>query len=120
MSAGIYNIDLEQGSDYGLDITYKDGSGAVFDLTSSYSARMDIRDSPTSSGSHISLTNSNGRLILHTSSSATPNIKINLSSGETAALDFDTAFYDLEISSGGSTAEKVIRGRVKLIKEYTK
>ena len=117
MSAGIYNIDLEQGSDYGLDIVYKDGDGDLIDLTS-YGARMDIKDSPDSDAI-TSLTNTNGGLIIHTIATSSPNIQISMTAGATAALDFDNEFYDLEVFSGISVS-KVLRGRVKLIKEITK
>ena len=108
MSAGTYDFNIEQGADYALDITYKDGAGAVVDLSDGYSATMHIRESSGSVSPLITLTNANSRVIFHASSSATPN------------MNFGTAFYDLELSSGGSSAEKVIRGRVKLIKEFTK
>ena len=120
MSAGTYDFNIEQGADYALDITYKDGAGAVVDLSDGYSATMHIRESSGSVSPLITSTNANSRVIFHASSSATPNIKLRLSSTETGNLNFGTAFYDLELSSGGSSAEKVIRGRVKLIKEFTK
>ena len=45
MSAGVYNIEIEQGGDYALAVTYKDSAGLVFDLTSGYTAKMNIKES---------------------------------------------------------------------------
>ena len=45
MSAGVYNIEIEQGGDYTLAVTYKDSAGAVFDLSSGYTAKMNIKES---------------------------------------------------------------------------
>ena len=45
MSAGVYNIDIEQGGDYALAVTYKDSAGVVFDLSSGYTAKMNIKES---------------------------------------------------------------------------
>ena len=44
MSAGVYNIEIEQGGDYALAVTYKDSSGLVFDLSSGYTAAMNIKE----------------------------------------------------------------------------
>ena len=43
--AGKYNIVIEEGSTFGLDLLYKDSSGNRQNL-SSYTGRMQIRDSP--------------------------------------------------------------------------
>ena len=45
MSAGVYNIEIEQGGDYTLAVTYKDSAGVVFDLSSGYTAKMNIKES---------------------------------------------------------------------------
>ena len=45
MSAGVYNIEIEQGGDYALAVTYKDSAGVVFDLSSGYTAKMNIKES---------------------------------------------------------------------------
>jgi len=43
MSAGVYNIEIEQGGDYALAVTYKDSAGLVFDLSSGYTAQLNIK-----------------------------------------------------------------------------
>ena len=43
MSAGTYDIEIEKGATFNLDIDYKDSADALFDLTSNYTAKMYIR-----------------------------------------------------------------------------
>ena len=63
MSAGVYNIEIEQGGDYALAVTYKDSTGAVFDLTS-YTAMMNIKESYLDTTPIDSLTTSSGEIKL--------------------------------------------------------
>lgn len=112
---GVYNIEIEQGSSFELEITYKDTNDAVIDLSSAYTAAMQIRESYSSTTTLLSLTNGSGITLTNTS----PNIKITVGPATTAALDFDHAVYDLELVNGAETI-KVIRGSAKLIREVTK
>lgn len=127
MAAGRYDIEIEQGADYELAILYQDYEGNVIDMASFTLARMQIResesstpilelrsDSPSNPASYvvpqsISLLGNND-----------PNIRIAIGNISTAQLDFGTAFYDLEIVSYSGSVVKIIRGTVRLIKEFTK
>jgi len=64
MSAGVYNIEIEQGADYALAVTYKDSAGSVFDLTSGYTATLSIKESHLDSTAIDSLTTSSGEITL--------------------------------------------------------
>jgi len=64
MSAGVYNIEIEQGGDYALAVTYKDSSGLVFDLSSGYTAAMNIKESYLDTSAIDSLTTSSGEITL--------------------------------------------------------
>ena len=64
MSAGIYHIDIEQGGDFALAVTYKDSAGTVFNLASGYTARMDIKESYLDTTALDSLTTSSGEITL--------------------------------------------------------
>ena len=136
MSAGKYNITIEQGSTFNLDLIYKDSAGVQQDLSGSYTARMQIRDSPE--GEIIDSSNSSpGNIVLgHMDNQSTPvfqtgannlgnasataTIRVSIPANITATYDFDTAFYDLELVSGSTTVERVIEGTVKLSREITK
>ena len=64
MSAGVYNIEIEQGGDYALAVTYKDSSCLVFDLSSGYTATMSIKESYLDATAIDSLTTSTGEITL--------------------------------------------------------
>ena len=64
MSAGVYNIEIEQGGDYALAVTYKDSAGLVFDLSSGYTALMNIKESYLDSTAIDSLTTATGEITL--------------------------------------------------------
>ena len=64
MSAGVYNIEIEQGGDYALAVTYKDSSGLVFDLSSGYTALMSIKESYLDTSAIDSLTTAPGEITL--------------------------------------------------------
>ena len=64
MSAGVYNIEIEQGGDYALAVTYKDSAGLVFDLSSGYTAAMNIKESYLDTAAIDSLTTSSGEITL--------------------------------------------------------
>ena len=64
MSAGVYNIEIEQGGDYALAVTYKDSVGVVFDLSSGYTALMNIKESYLDTSAIDSLTTASGEITL--------------------------------------------------------
>lgn len=115
MSAGRYDIDIEQGSTFALSVTYQDTDNNVIDLSSGYTAAMQVRESFDSSATLLSLTSPADITLNQTS----PNIEISVGPATTAALDFDHAVYDLELVQGAST-DKILRGNVELIREVTK
>ena len=131
--AGKYNIVIEEGSTFTLDLIYKNSAGVQQDLSGSYTARMQIRDSPggdlidssDSSPGNITIgsvaqngtyTSGAGNL---GNATATASIRVGIPANITSTYDFDTAFYDLELVSGSTTVERVIEGTVKLSREIT-
>ena len=119
MAAGKYDITIEQGATFTLNLSYKNSAGAVLDLSSGYSARMKIRES------------TGGTIIASTESGDTPkdtlsialaasgnNIIVTMTAVNTATLDFDNAVYDLELIAGAAI-DRIIEGRVFLSKEIT-
>jgi hypothetical protein len=64
MSAGVYHIEIEQGGDYALAVTYKDSAGLVFDLSSGYTATLNIKESHLDTTPIDSLTTATGEITL--------------------------------------------------------
>jgi len=118
MTAGKYNITIEQGSTWNCKQTfYTDSTQTTpIDFTG-YSWRMQIRVSTFSEDFIIELTSDNGRIDI--SNQANGEITLKLTAAETAALDFYTAVYDLE-SVLLDTVDRKLYGSVSLSREATK
>jgi len=92
MTAGVYNIEIEQGGDYALAVTYKDSAGLVFDLSSGYTASLKIKESYLDSTSIDSLTTSSGEITLGSG--------IGTSVTGTIVVDSSQSVATVTISSG--------------------
>ena len=92
MTAGVYNIEIEQGADYALAVTYKDSTGSVFDLTSGYTATLSIKESYLDSTAIDSLTTSSGEITLGSGVGTTVT--------GTIAIDVSKSVVTVTINSG--------------------
>lgn len=109
------DLTIEQGATFTYNLTWRDGTGAIKALGSGWTARMQIRETVSSSTTLASLTNTSGITLASTG----PNIVISLSATDTAALSFSNAYYDLELVNSG-TVYRVLEGKVTLSKEVTR
>ena len=116
MSAGYYDIEIEQGANWALNVNYEDTEGATIDLSVYASAEMKIKDSTESTDAYITLNTGNGRIAL---AQTDPNISLSLSGTETGSLDFDHAVYDLEIQSNTGVVDRVLQGKFIINPEVT-
>lgn len=121
MTAGRYNITIEQGATFSLPITVSDiisGSTVLRDLTG-YTARMKVKENVDDTTSLIDLTTENGRITIAANQvTDTGELSLLLSAALTASLDFDRAVYDLELVNG-SVVERLLQGKVTFKKEVT-
>ena len=126
MAAGRYSFTIEQGATTNLQINWTDSSGSAIDLTG-YHSRMQIRpgvesdvvflslsSSLESDGTGINLSGSNGETPLQSGSLA-----IYISADSTEDLNFNEAYYDLEMVNGGEVT-RLLEGKVKLSKNVTR
>ena len=112
MSAGIYNITIDQGSDFALDLTLNEEDSA-FDLTG-YSARAQLRrrKNDTDPAATFTCTIPNA---------AAGSIKIELSNSVTASLTAGIYYYDLELfQNQDSVVQRVLQGKAQVIREITR
>ena len=112
MSAGRYNLFIDQGSDFAIEFTINEND-AVKDLTG-FSARAQMR--PTRASSTLSAT--------FTCTIPTPTngvIKMELGHATSSALAAGRYFYDLEIfTSGDASVTRVMQGEVDISQEVTR
>ena len=113
MTAANYNLVIDQGSDYALNLNIKE-AGSVKDLTG-YNARAQMRPTKTSS----TLSGSFTCTILFPASEG--NIKMELSNAVSSAMAPGLYYYDLEIyTSGDGIVKRLIQGEVTLNQEVTR
>lgn len=125
MAAGKYNIVIEQGATYQVELQYKDSNNQSIDLTG-YSGRMQIRPSIGSPVSYLCLSSSlqpdgTGLNFSGSNGITSPTsgaIGIYISAATSSLLTFTSGVYDLEIQSG-SVVTRLIQGNVQLSKEVT-
>jgi len=128
MPAGKYALLIEQGATLKLDLAYKDSNNAAIDLRG-YSGKLQIKNNYADSATTTYLTlssslNADGTGINFSGSSnsippVSGTIGIVISAATSSLLTFDTAYYDLEITSG-SIVTRLLQGTVQINKEVTR
>lgn len=112
MSAGTYNLVIDQGSSFALDLAIKQG-GTALNLTN-YTGRAQLRTSHSASSAAASFT-------VTKTSAANGTLKLELSPATTAALAAGQYVYDLEIyTSGDAIVKRILQGDVTLTPEVTR
>lgn len=115
---------IEQGATLDISLAYKDSNNVAIDLTN-YNARMKIRDNYADSATttYFALSSSllpDGTGI--TLGGVSGTVGIFISAASTSVVNFDTAYYDLELVTGSANpiVTRLIQGTVKLSKEVTR
>ena len=110
MAAGKYNITIDQGSDFSIQLTIKE-SGVAKNLTG-YSARAQLRPSITSS-------TLSGTFTCTITNAASGIATMAMGYAATAALVPGKYFYDLEVYTG-SVVQRLIQGNATVRGEVTR
>ena len=139
MSAGKFDITIEEGTDFNLKLDYKDSNDATIDLSSGFNARMQIRESiggtliawgssstdVPSDDTAYNLTsdppNLSKKHITVTMGDSAPNIDISIAYSYTVdytASQFEGAVYEVELFTA-STVDRVIEGSAHLALRVT-
>jgi hypothetical protein len=115
MTAAIYNFTLDQGSDWDLNIVYKDGNGDPINLTG-YSAAMQLRQNYNSDSAELTLSTTNGGIVI---TGVQGKLVLHATASQTGALDPGFYVYDLEVTSGG-VVTRLIQGQITVAGEVTR
>lgn len=112
MTAATYNLVIDQGSDFAVDLTVKEG-GVVKDLTG-YSGRAQMRS--TIASDTIAAT--------FTCTVTDPDqgiVKMELRNGDSSAITPGRYFYDLELYTENNViVKRLLKGEVTLNAEVTR
>ncbi len=118
--ADLYDIEMDQGASFDLEVQYTDPAGTAIDLTG-YTARMQIRrniaDVEPDTAPILALTSSPAAGLTLTTSTGT--VAIAITDEQTQELD-GTYVYDLEIESGPGKVTRLIEGTILLKPEVTR
>ncbi len=113
MASGKYNLNIEQGSVFGVRFTWESEPGVPVDLTD-FTAQIQFREE--ADGDVLYDSEIGGKILL---GGEAGTIDFTLTTLQTTGFDFDNALYDLEMTKQGSTT-RLLEGRVYLSKEITK
>ena len=113
MSAANYDLVIDQGSTFAIDLTIKE-SGSAKNLTG-YAARAQMRSSKSDSAVAASFTCS------ITSPPTSGVVKMELPGTTSSAMTAGVYFYDLEIhTANDATVKRLIEGKVTINQEVTR
>ena len=127
MSAGKYSFVIEQGATVNFEIQYRDSNNNPVNLTGC-SGKMQIRSSYADNnpvtyatlssslaadGTGLNFSGSNGTTPLSSGS-----IGVFISAASSSVFTFNTAYYDLELTSG-SIVTRLIEGQIRLSQQVT-
>ena len=110
-----YNVTIDQGADWYLDVTYDNPNGTPVNLTS-YTAALQLRSLPESATAVLSLATGSGITI----TGATGLIAITATATQTRAIDEGTYYYDLEITSPAGVVTRLVQGQAVVTPEVTR
>lgn len=116
MPAGNYDLEIEQGATFTLEMFYVDENGDPVDL-SGQTARMQIRQYVSAPAVLLSLTTENGRISID---GPAGKIALLIDAEDSAAIDWRKGVYDLEIVANPESVIRFIEGSVTVSPEVTR
>lgn len=114
--SGSYEIEIEQGSTFTLELLWKDPSNTPIDLTG-WTASMHCRAHISSTTPFLTLTTENGYITL---GGTAGTITLSVPAPIIAAITDTGGVYDLLLTSSGGVVTKLLSGNVKIIKGATR
>jgi len=115
--AGIYNITIEQGATYSLDITYTSDANVPVDITNCI-IRLGVKDQSTDTVFVEYLDNQSAGGITITDAEE-GKFNIHIPAEKTASFTFNRGVYDLEIQFAAGNVIRLLKGRVLVDREVT-
>ena len=114
LNSNSLTITCQQGSTFTRRLIYKINDEVV-NLTG-YTARMQIRESHSSSTYILELTVGSGIVI----TGATGQVSITITAGATATIPSGTYVYDIELVAPNTTVQRLLEGKFVVTPEVTR
>jgi hypothetical protein len=113
-----YNVVIDQGADWFLNVNYDNPNGTPVNLAG-YSSALQLRSYPDAPTAVLSLTSSSGGGIVITAVSGL--VAIHATATQTRAIDEGTYYYDLEITDTFTgVVTRLIQGQAVVSAEVTR
>ena len=112
--AGIYNITMDQGAQWTLQVVYDNNNGTPFDLTG-YTARMQVRPKFGSDNAVLTISSPSSGIVI---TPLTGTLNLTATTAQTGDIPGGFYVYDLEISSGG-VVTRLMQGSVTIRDQVT-
>lgn len=104
LDPGVFDISVQAGEDYRLQLTLKDGAGAPMNLTG-YSFKAQSRQAPAPTGA---LYATYSTIVV---SPATGRLDVRLSKTQTASNSGKSGVWDLQQTDSGGLVTYILRGK---------
>ena len=112
MAAGTYDIVIDQGSDFSIEVAIAEGGTAVGIAT--HSVRAQLRPTPSSSTKTADFTCS-------ITDSSGGKFTMNLSNSQTAGISSGKYYYDCElVNTSNSVVTRLLQGVARVTQEVTR
>jgi hypothetical protein len=103
--AVVYNVEINQGADWFLNVNYDNPNGTPVNITN-YTAALQLRSLPSSPTAVLTLTTANGGIAI---TGATGLVAIHATNTQTGNIDEGIYVYDLEITSPATPTPVITR-----------
>jgi hypothetical protein len=110
-----YNVEIDQGADWFLNVTYEQPAGTPVNITG-YTSALQLRSLPTDATAVLSLATGSGITI----TGATGLVAVHATAAQTRAIDEGVYYYDLEITSQAGIVTRLVQGQAYVSAEVTR
>ena len=110
-----YNVEIDQGADWFLNVTYEQPAGTPVNITN-YTSALQLRSLPTDATAVLSLATGSGITI----TGATGLVAVHATAAQTRAIDEGVYYYDLEITSQSGIVTRLVQGQAYVSAEVTR
>jgi hypothetical protein len=110
-----YNVEIDQGADWFLNVTYEQPQGTPVNITG-YTSALQLRSLPTDATAVLSLSTGSGITI----TGASGLVAVHATATQTRAIDEGIYYYDLEITSQAGVVTRLVQGQAYVSAEVTR
>jgi hypothetical protein len=112
-----YNVEIDQGADWFLNVTYEQPAGTPVNITGSTGA-LQLRSLPQSADAALTLTTENGGITI---TGASGLVAVHATANQTRAIDEGVYYYDLEITATNTgVVTRLVQGQADVSAEVTR